>query len=99
MCGYERVPGETVLMFRLQMTEISNPKHGCVIEMHASVRCQPVGMLTDDAPDSSSLHSSPPPSQSLSDFTDPNPPTLPQSMGKIVETHSQIIQRAPLLNM
>lgn len=40
-------------MFRLQMTETSNPKHGCVVEMHASVHCQPVGMLNDDAPDSS----------------------------------------------
>lgn len=52
---------ETALMFRLQMTETSNPKHGCVVQMHASVHCQPVGMLTDDAPDSSSLRCSPPP--------------------------------------
>lgn len=82
-CVAERVRGETTLMFRVQMTETSNPKHGCVVEMHASVHCQPVGMLTDDAPDSSfplssSLHSSPLPPQSLSDSDRP-PPTHPHA--------------------
>lgn len=76
--------GETALIFVLQMTETSNPKHGCVEEMHAFVHCRPVGMLTDDAPDSS-------PSLSTSllllyshfqTLTDPNTPTPPQNMGE-----------------
>lgn len=39
--------------------------------------------------------------RTLSDCADPNPnpPTLPQNTGKITGTHSQIIHRAPLLNM
>lgn len=36
------------------MTKTSNPKHGCVVVTRASVHCQAVGLLTDDAPDSSS---------------------------------------------
>lgn len=72
----------SVLMFRLQMRETSNPEHGCVAEMHASVHCQPVGMLTDDAPQSSS-----PPPQSLSDSDRP-PPLPPQNMGGKSRKHT-----------
>lgn len=43
-----------LLMFRVQMTKTSNPKHGCVVGTRASVHCQAAGLLTDDAPDSSS---------------------------------------------
>lgn len=41
-------------MFGVQMTKTSNPKHGCVVGTPESVGCQPAGMLSDDAPDSSS---------------------------------------------
>lgn len=53
MCVCESVLGETALMFRHRMRETSNPKHGSVVEMNASAHCQPVRMLTNDAPDSS----------------------------------------------
>lgn len=58
MCGGEKALGATALMFKLQMRETSNPKHGCGEKRHASVHCHLVGMLTDDAPDP--LLSSPP---------------------------------------
>lgn len=71
---------QTLLMFRLQMTETSNPKHGCAVETQASGRCQPVGLLTDDTPDSAFLLSPP----CLVTFrlrrNPPNPPTSPQNM-------------------
>lgn len=51
MCGDEKALGATALMFKLQMRETSNPKHGCGEKRHASVHCHLVGMLTDDAPD------------------------------------------------
>lgn len=88
-------------MFRPQMTETSNPKHGCVVQMHASVLCQPVGMLTDDAPDSSSLRCSPPPPPPVTFRLRQTPACLPlyRTCGEITEAHSQIIHRAPLLNM
>lgn len=76
------------------MTETSNPKHGCVVEMHASVHCQHVGMLTDDAPDSPFL-SSPLLSATLlllhSHFqnpTDPYPPIPPRNVGGKSQKHT-----------
>lgn len=51
MCGGKKALGATALMFKLQMRETSNPKHGCGEKRHASVHCHLVGMLTDDAPD------------------------------------------------
>lgn len=104
MCVCEGALGETVLMFRLQMRETSNPKHGCVLEMHASAHCQPIRMLTNDAPDSSPLLSpfflSVPPPQSLSDPERTPPPTSTapsissQNMGgEITETQSDYSQR------
>lgn len=47
-------PWGLLLMFSEQMTKTSNPKHGCVVGTRASVHCQAAGLLTDDAPDSSS---------------------------------------------
>lgn len=80
---WESAWGETVLMFRLQMTETSNPKHGYVVEIHAFVRCQPMGTLTDDAPDSSALLFTP--YHLLHNHfqtpTDLNPPAPPKNMG------------------
>lgn len=93
---WQRELGETALMFRFQMTETSNPKHGCVVAVHASVHCQPVGMLTDDAPDSSPLLLN---SHFQTSTALPHLPLLHRTWGKITETHSQIIHRAPLLNM
>lgn len=58
MRGCENAPGEAALMLRLQMRETSNPKHGYVTELHASVHCHLVGKLTDDAPDFPPLSSS-----------------------------------------
>lgn len=63
------------------MTETSNPKHGCAVETQASGRCQPVGLLTDDTPDSSFLLSTHPLLlQSLRPPPPPNPPTSPPNM-------------------
>lgn len=41
-------------MFSVQMKKTSHPKHGCVVGTRASAHCQPAGLLTDDAPHSSS---------------------------------------------
>lgn len=102
MCVADRAP---VLTLRLQMTEISHSEHGFVGEIHASVHCQHVGMLTDDAPDSSSPLSTPPLLRRSHTFRQRRPQPTHSSTehggggGGISETHSQIIHRAPLLNM
>ena len=104
--------GETKLKLWLQTRERNNPKHGRVVEIHASVHCQPVGMLSDDAPDPSSSSSS---SSSTTTTTTntvtfriqhPTDPTHPLLRtwgggggGGETRKHSQIIHRAPLLNM